>query len=73
MLLITTALRSQAVLSIDDDLVTPCQTLDDAFNVWQSNKKVLVGFSPRMHTYDIVTGTVQLADYRLLTGFLFRE
>ena len=46
----------QAVLSIDDDLVTPCATLDSAVQVWMSNKNVLVGFSPRMTTYDIITG-----------------
>ena len=46
----------KAVLSIDDDLVTPCVTLDSAVQVWMSNKNVLLGFSPRMTTYDIITG-----------------
>lgn len=58
----------QAVLSIDDDLVTPCHTLDDALSVWRSNKRALVGFSPRMHTYDIVTGKAKnsLSSFRFV-------
>lgn len=47
---------SKAVLSIDDDLVIPCLTLSHAVTVWRSNKRSLVGFSPRMIVYDIVTG-----------------
>ena len=46
----------KAVLSIDDDLVIPCLTLSHAVTVWRSNQRALVGFSPRMIVYDIITG-----------------
>ena len=58
----------KAVLSIDDDLVIPCRTLSHAVSVWQSNKRVLVGFSPRMIVYDIVTG--ETICFQTLSGWL---
>lgn len=46
----------QAVLSIDDDLIIPCLDLHKTLEVWKSNKRALVGFSPRMHANDVNTG-----------------
>lgn len=51
-----TPLSTAAMLSIDDDLVLPCRELDKALGVWNCNKNVLVGFSPRLQVYDIITG-----------------
>ncbi|VAI78869.1 unnamed protein product [Triticum turgidum subsp. durum] len=42
-------LRTDAVFSVDDDLVVPCSTLRFAFGVWQSAPSAMVGFVPRMH------------------------
>ncbi|GAB5030024.1 glucuronyl n-acetylglucosaminyl transferase ext2 [Nannochloropsis oceanica] len=44
-----------AVLSLDDDLVIPCGTLDFAFSVWQAAPHSLVGFTPRLITWDAGT------------------
>jgi hypothetical protein len=35
------------------------QGLEAAMGVWKSNKQVLVGFSPRIQSYDIVTGEIK--------------
>eukprot|EP01036_Dinobryon_divergens_P029815 gene29815-38969_t len=45
-----------AVLSIDDDLIIPCEDLMNTMNIWEANKRVLVGFSPRLHAFDIFNG-----------------
>lgn len=47
---------TDAVLSIDDDLVIPCDVLERAYMVWSSNTRALVGFSPRIATFDAVSG-----------------
>eukprot|EP01038_Epipyxis_sp_PR26KG_P004192 gene4192-5963_t len=47
---------TQSVLSIDDDLVIPCDHLLDALVVWNANRRVLVGFSPRIAAKDPVAG-----------------
>lgn len=59
-----TEIPTQAVLSIDDDLVVPCEELDRSLNVWSSNKRVLVGYSPRMHTYNIESGKLQYLNWK---------
>lgn len=45
-------LRTDAIFSIDDDVIVPCRTLDFAFIVWQSAPQTMVGFVPRMHWLD---------------------
>ena len=42
-------LRTDAVFSIDDDVLVPCPTLEFAFSVWTSAPDSMVGFVPRMH------------------------
>ncbi|KAG2608398.1 glycosylinositol phosphorylceramide mannosyl transferase 1-like isoform X2 [Panicum virgatum] len=42
-------LPTDAVFSVDDDLIVPCSTLRFAFDVWQSAPSAMVGFVPRMH------------------------
>ena len=54
-----TPVPTEAVLSIDDDLVVPCDVIERSFRLWRSNKRVLVGFSPRMVVWDIITGTTK--------------
>uniref|UniRef100_A0A7R9UDH5 Glycosyl transferase 64 domain-containing protein n=1 Tax=Pinguiococcus pyrenoidosus TaxID=172671 RepID=A0A7R9UDH5_9STRA len=43
---------TEAILSIDDDIIIRCEHLSRAMEVWESAKGSLVGFSPRMHTWD---------------------
>ena len=45
-------LRTDAVFSIDDDVIFPCSTVELAFNIWQSAPDTMVGFVPRMHWLD---------------------
>ncbi|KAG5007297.1 hypothetical protein AAZX31_09G136200 [Glycine max] len=45
-------LKTDAIFSVDDDVVVPCSTLDFAFSVWQSAPFTMVGFVPRMHWLD---------------------
>ncbi|KZV25362.1 hypothetical protein F511_07246 [Dorcoceras hygrometricum] len=42
-------LRTDAIFSVDDDVIVPCRTLDFAFTVWQTASRTMVGFVPRMH------------------------
>jgi hypothetical protein len=42
-------LKTDAVFSIDDDIIFPCHTVDFAFNVWESAPDTMVGFVPRVH------------------------
>lgn len=41
--------RTDAIFSVDDDLLVPCETLEFAFELWTSAPDQLVGFVPRMH------------------------
>ncbi|GAQ83597.1 Acetylglucosaminyltransferase [Klebsormidium nitens] len=41
--------RTEAIFSVDDDLLVPCETLEFAFELWTSAPDQLVGFVPRMH------------------------
>lgn len=53
-----------AVLSLDDDLEIPCAQLDFAHRVWQASPRSLVGFTPRLATWDPSTGA-----YRYQSSF----
>ncbi|KAG6716775.1 hypothetical protein I3842_04G065000 [Carya illinoinensis] len=46
-------LRTDAIFSIDDDVIVPCATLNFAFTVWQSAPFTMVGFVPRTHRLDM--------------------
>lgn len=41
--------QSDAIFSVDDDVIIPCHTLDYAFTVWRTAPSTMVGFVPRMH------------------------
>lgn len=45
-------LKTDAVFSIDDDVIFPCSSVEFAFDVWQSASDTMVGFVPRMHWVD---------------------
>ena len=45
-------LETDAVFSIDDDVIFPCSTVEFAFDVWQSAPDTMVGFVPRVHWVD---------------------
>ena len=47
---------TEAVLSLDDDLIVPCSELARSLRVWSSFPRALVGYSPRMHALDSVSG-----------------
>jgi hypothetical protein len=47
---------TRGILSIDDDLLISCQHLHQGFNIWTANEKALVGYSPRMHGVNAITG-----------------
>ncbi|KAG9159700.1 hypothetical protein Leryth_017407 [Lithospermum erythrorhizon] len=42
-------LRTDAIFSVDDNVIVPCHTLEFAFAVWQTAPMTMVGFVPRMH------------------------
>ncbi|KAF9614889.1 hypothetical protein IFM89_020986 [Coptis chinensis] len=46
-------LRTDAIFSVDDDVIVSCSTLDLAFSVWQTAPSTMVGFVPRMHWLDV--------------------
>jgi hypothetical protein len=50
---------TEAVLSIDDDLIIPCEELARNLIVWSSFPHSLVGYSPRMHAQDATTGKMR--------------
>ena len=45
-------LKTDAIFSIDDDVIFPCSSVEFAFNVWQSAPDTMVGFVPRIHWVD---------------------
>ncbi|KAK4480266.1 hypothetical protein RD792_013333 [Penstemon davidsonii] len=49
-------LKSDAVFSIDDDIIFPCSTVEFAYSVWQSAPDAMVGFVPRIHWVNLVKG-----------------
>ncbi|KAK9455793.1 glycosyl transferase family 64 domain-containing protein [Dipodascopsis uninucleata] len=52
-------LRTGAVLISDDDVWTPIEDIDLAFEAWQRQPDSLVGFAPRADCYDIPTETLK--------------
>lgn len=44
--------KTDAVFSIDDDIIFPCSSVEFAFSVWQSAPDTMVGFVPRIHLID---------------------
>jgi len=50
-------IETEAVLSVDDDVIISCDTIEFAFNVWQSSRYSLVGFSPRAIDYNSILKT----------------
>ncbi|KAF8101999.1 hypothetical protein N665_0201s0291 [Sinapis alba] len=59
-------LKTDAVFSIDDDIIFPCHTVDFAFNVWESAPETMVGFVPRVHWPEQSNGK---ADYYTYSGW----
>ncbi|XP_061376640.1 glycosylinositol phosphorylceramide mannosyl transferase 1-like isoform X3 [Gastrolobium bilobum] len=49
-------LDTDAVFSIDDDVIFPCSSVEFAFDVWQSAPDTMVGFVPRGHWVDSSEG-----------------
>ncbi|KAE9596185.1 hypothetical protein Lal_00030479 [Lupinus albus] len=49
-------LETDAVFSIDDDVIFPCSSVEFAFDVWQSAPDTMVGFVPRVHWVDSLKG-----------------
>ncbi|XP_009409485.2 glycosylinositol phosphorylceramide mannosyl transferase 1 isoform X1 [Musa acuminata AAA Group] len=45
-------IKTDAIFSIDDDVLFPCTSVELAFSVWQSAPTAMVGFVPRMHWPD---------------------
>lgn len=45
-------LKTDAVFSIDDDIIFPCSSVEFAFTVWRSAPDTMVGFVPRIHWID---------------------
>jgi glucuronyl/N-acetylglucosaminyl transferase EXT2 len=45
-------LKTDAVFSIDDDIIFPCPSVKFAFDVWRSAPDTMVGFVPRVHQLD---------------------
>ncbi|XP_071734423.1 glycosylinositol phosphorylceramide mannosyl transferase 1 [Rutidosis leptorrhynchoides] len=43
---------TDAVFSIDDDIIFPCKTVEFAYTVWRSAPDTMVGFVPRIHLLD---------------------
>ena len=55
-------IETDAVFSVDDDLIIPCATLAENLRTWRSFDRTLVGFSPRMYAYDVFTGCPRKKD-----------
>ncbi|XP_077217064.1 nucleotide-diphospho-sugar transferases superfamily protein isoform X2 [Tasmannia lanceolata] len=56
-------LKTDALFSIDDDVVFPCASVEFAFNVWQSAPATMVGFVPRMHWVDKMKSSMEYYNY----------
>ncbi|KAK9283392.1 hypothetical protein L1049_011634 [Liquidambar formosana] len=51
-------LKTDAVFSIDDDVIFPCSSVEFAFNVWRSAPDTMVGYVPRVHWLDQSKGNM---------------
>jgi hypothetical protein len=49
-------LATDAVFNVDDDMVIPCEYMTAAFEAWMAAPNSLVGFAPRLHTFNPETG-----------------
>ncbi|KAI5670522.1 hypothetical protein M9H77_10886 [Catharanthus roseus] len=49
-------LKTDALFSIDDDVIFPCRSMELAFSVWQSAPDTMVGFVPRVHWVEKLKG-----------------
>ncbi|KAL9324197.1 hypothetical protein ACSQ67_009054 [Phaseolus vulgaris] len=56
-------LKTDAIFSVDDDVIVPCSTLDYAFSVWLTTPSTMVGFVPRMHWLDKEQNNVAYYSY----------
>jgi hypothetical protein len=56
--------QSEAVLSVDDDLLIPCSNLRTAYHVWKSNRYACVGFAPRLHAFNPVDGSPRYLNWQ---------
>ncbi|KAH7537528.1 hypothetical protein FEM48_Zijuj03G0102700 [Ziziphus jujuba var. spinosa] len=56
-------LKTDAIFSIDDDIIFPCNSVEFAFKVWQSAPDTMVGFVPRVHWVDKTKGTLDSYEY----------
>ncbi|KAL3523951.1 hypothetical protein ACH5RR_016785 [Cinchona calisaya] len=56
-------LRTDALFSIDDDVIFPCSSVELAFSIWQSAPNTMVGFVPRMHWVDKSKGNADQYTY----------
>ncbi|KAG2500794.1 hypothetical protein HYH03_001556 [Edaphochlamys debaryana] len=45
-------LRTEAVLSLDDDIIAPCEVLDELFAAWRQDPRNMAGFYPRLQVLD---------------------
>ncbi|CAN1158984.1 Glycosylinositol phosphorylceramide mannosyl transferase 1 [Linum perenne] len=45
--------RTDAIFSVDDDVIVPCSDLEFAFLVWRTAPRTMVGFVPRMNWLDM--------------------
>ncbi|CAM9219676.1 unnamed protein product, partial [Phaeothamnion confervicola] len=52
---------TEAVFSVDDDLIISCADVAHAFEVWRGARRAMVGFVPRLVTWDSLKGRY---DYR---------
>ncbi|KAF8402689.1 hypothetical protein HHK36_010777 [Tetracentron sinense] len=55
--------KTDAIFSIDDDVVFPCTSVNFAFSVWQSAPDTMVGFVPRIHWVDQPKGLLDYYNY----------
>ncbi|XP_062092527.1 glycosylinositol phosphorylceramide mannosyl transferase 1 [Humulus lupulus] len=53
-----TDLKTDAIFSIDDDVIFPCSSVEFAFSVWQSAQDTMVGYVPRIHWVDSTKGNL---------------
>ncbi|OWM69976.1 hypothetical protein CDL15_Pgr025825 [Punica granatum] len=59
-------LRSDAVFSIDDDVIFRCSSVEFAFHVWRTAPDAMVGYVPRIHWLDQESGN---RDYYIYGGW----
>lgn len=63
---VTSTLATTGIFSTDDDLLISCQDLKFAFLTWQSSQLAMVGFTPRIVTYDRVAAQYSYRSWRFV-------